>query len=62
ALQAPSSQKARRNSETDTLRLGRNFLHSARLAFAHPLTGQPLELEAPLPEELQSYLRRFEAV
>jgi len=31
--------------------LGRNFLHAARLEFAHPATGKLLELEAPLPEE-----------
>ena len=45
----------------ETLRLGRNFLHAARLEFAHPLTGKPLELEAPLPEELTAFLSRLEA-
>lgn len=30
----------------------RQFLHARRLGFKHPLTGQRLELEAPLPEEL----------
>ena len=32
---------------------GRLGLHSWRLAFAHPRTGRPLELEAPLPTVLQ---------
>jgi 23S rRNA pseudouridine1911/1915/1917 synthase len=45
----------------ETLRLGRNFLHAARLEFAHPLTGKPLQLEAPLPEELMAFLSRLEA-
>ncbi len=36
--------------------LGRQFLHAARLAFTHPFTGERLELESPLPPELQTYL------
>ena len=36
--------------------LGRNFLHAARLGFAHPRTGRRLELRAPLPPELRSFL------
>jgi 23S rRNA pseudouridine1911/1915/1917 synthase len=40
-----------------TLGLDRNFLHAAALAFAHPLTGRPLAFEAPLPEQLQSFLK-----
>jgi 23S rRNA pseudouridine1911/1915/1917 synthase len=45
----------------ETLSLGRNFLHAARLEFAHPLTGKPLQFEAPLPEELTAFLSRLEA-
>jgi 23S rRNA pseudouridine1911/1915/1917 synthase len=37
--------------------LGRNFLHAARLAFAHPRTRKPLEFRAPLPPDLVEYLR-----
>jgi 23S rRNA pseudouridine1911/1915/1917 synthase len=37
--------------------LGRNFLHSARLAFTHPRTGKRVEVRAPLPAELAEYLR-----
>ena len=44
----------------ETLNLRRNFLHAARLAFAHPLTGKQLELESPLPPELASFLARLE--
>ena len=32
--------------------LGRQFLHAARLAFAHPFTGEWIEVESPLPPEL----------
>lgn len=30
----------------------RQALHAARLAFVHPLTGEPLEFEAPLPADM----------
>ena len=36
--------------------LKRMFLHAYRLALPHPLTGQPLQLEAPLPPELQKFV------
>ena len=32
------------------LRFDRMFLHARRLAFAHPSSGEPMTLEAPLPE------------
>jgi 23S rRNA pseudouridine1911/1915/1917 synthase len=32
--------------------LSRQALHAYRLAFAHPVTGQPLEFHAPLPADL----------
>jgi 23S rRNA pseudouridine1911/1915/1917 synthase len=37
--------------------LGRQFLHSARIAFAHPVSGAPVEVRAPLPEDLEEALR-----
>jgi 23S rRNA pseudouridine1911/1915/1917 synthase len=60
ASQAASSKAARRNADPERLRLGRNFLHAARLEFAHPVTGRLLELEAPLPVELEMFLSRLE--
>jgi 23S rRNA pseudouridine1911/1915/1917 synthase len=42
-----------------TLQLDRNFLHAASLAFAHPVTGRPLAFEAPLPEQLQLFLKQL---
>jgi len=60
ALQAATSKAARRKAEPEKLRLGRNFLHAAQLEFAHPKTGKLLQLEAPLPAELEAFLRRLE--
>ena len=57
---SPGWKAARRNAEPERLRLGRNFLHAARLEFAHPVTGRLLELEAPLPRELEIFLSRLE--
>jgi len=61
ASQAATSKAARRKAEPERLRLGRNFLHSARLEFVHPKTKKPLELEAPLPAELEEFLVKLEA-
>ncbi len=36
--------------------LKRMFLHAERLEMAHPLTGKPLCLEAPLPRDLDAFL------
>jgi 23S rRNA pseudouridine955/2504/2580 synthase len=39
--------------------LKRMFLHAARLAFAHPATGAPVAIEAPLPPDLTGFLERL---
>jgi 23S rRNA pseudouridine1911/1915/1917 synthase len=39
--------------------LRRQFLHAWRLAFAHPITGEPVEAESALPPDLQAALERF---
>ena len=36
--------------------LGRQFLHANRLAFDHPFTGERIEIESPLPPDLDRYL------
>lgn len=36
--------------------LQRQFLHAYQLAFAHPVTGEQMEFEAPLPTDLQAVL------
>jgi len=36
--------------------LGRQALHAAVLAFAHPVTGVPLRFESPLPADLRAVI------
>jgi 23S rRNA pseudouridine1911/1915/1917 synthase len=36
--------------------LQRQFLHAYQLAFVHPITGEQMEFEAPLPSDLQAIL------
>ncbi len=41
----------------DALRIfKRQALHAAKLGFAHPVSGKPIECEAPLPEDMASLL------
>lgn len=39
--------------------LGRVFLHAAKLGFAHPKSGEQLEVSAPLDRSLHDYLARL---
>ncbi len=41
--------------------LKRMFLHAHSIAFNHPLTGEPLQISAPLPKELESFIARLDA-
>jgi len=47
----------------DARRLGlsRPFLHAWRLAFRHPITGESVHVEEPLPEDLRDALQRARA-
>jgi 23S rRNA pseudouridine1911/1915/1917 synthase len=36
----------------------RHFLHAAAIAFAHPVTGRAMSMEAPLTADLEAFLRR----
>ncbi len=49
-------QPLQKAAKLPPLELERNFLHAAELEFEHPRTGQPLELAAPLPEDLEAFL------
>jgi 23S rRNA pseudouridine1911/1915/1917 synthase len=40
------------------LGLERQFLHAARLAFEHPVTGAPVDVSSPLPPDLLAALER----
>lgn len=37
------------------LELPRHALHAARLALTHPMTGAPLSIEAPMPDDLRAF-------
>ncbi len=43
------------------LNLTRNFLHAARLSFTHPQTHKAIDIHAPLPIELESFLEAIRA-
>jgi 23S rRNA pseudouridine1911/1915/1917 synthase len=40
------------------LGLERQFLHAARLSFAHPFTAAPIDVASPLPPDLRAALER----
>ncbi len=40
------------------LGLERQFLHAARLAFTHPITGEDVDVSSPLPPDLAAALER----
>lgn len=42
--------------------LKRMFLHAYRLRLAHPLTGEPLQFDAPLPGECRRFLDQLSAL
>jgi 23S rRNA pseudouridine1911/1915/1917 synthase len=42
-----------------SLPLGRPFLHAAALSFTHPVSGEMLSFEEPLPDDLQEVLDRL---
>jgi 23S rRNA pseudouridine1911/1915/1917 synthase len=42
------------------LGLTRQFLHATRLAFPHPITGEPVEVNSPLPDDLREALEQAE--
>ncbi|HWA97876.1 MAG TPA: RluA family pseudouridine synthase [Pirellulales bacterium] len=46
----------RRKPEDETVLLERQALHALRLTIDHPVTGQRLAFEAPLPDDLQRVL------
>jgi 23S rRNA pseudouridine955/2504/2580 synthase len=47
------------NKDLQKAGLRRMFLHAAKLALPHPLSGAPLELESTLPTELRSFIERL---
>jgi 23S rRNA pseudouridine1911/1915/1917 synthase len=55
----------RRDPNDSTILLERQALHARRLKFIHPETGEPLEIEAPLPADMIAVLeelRKYRAI
>ena len=50
-----------RNRELMKQGLKRMFLHAHSISFNHPLTGDPLQINAPLPADLQSFVAKLDA-
>lgn len=46
-------------SKKPSLGLKRIFLHSHKLEFAHPVSGERLQFSSVLPDDLEDFLRRF---
>ena len=46
----------RRDPHDDLILLARQALHARRLRLAHPKTGEPMEIEAPLPADMAAVL------
>jgi hypothetical protein len=46
--------------DANLMRLERPFLHAARLSFTHPADGRRVDLDSPLPPELQAVIEGIE--
>ena len=45
--------------------IGRVSLHAARIAFTHPITGVPVEVESEMPKDMAlalKYLRKYREI
>lgn len=51
----------RNRGRAASLGLSRPFLHAARLSFVHPMTGEQIDIEDPLPPDLAEVLARVRA-
>lgn len=47
--------------EFDGIRLDRPLLHAVKLAFPHPVSGEPLSFELPMPQDMQSLIEQLKA-
>lgn len=50
---------ARYGGQRQSLPMSRPFLHAEHLALDHPVTGEPLAFDAPLPDDLAGVLARL---
>jgi 23S rRNA pseudouridine1911/1915/1917 synthase len=51
----------RKTSRLDRRWVPRQFLHAAYISFDHPVTGKRMEIESPLPEDLEKALENLES-
>lgn len=49
-------------NDAEILELSRHALHASCMRFKHPITGEPLVIEAPLPDELREFWESIDAV
>jgi 23S rRNA pseudouridine1911/1915/1917 synthase len=59
AIKHPVVGDAAYGGRRQSIELARPFLHATRLAFTHPVTGERLRFEEPLPPELAAVLERL---
>jgi 23S rRNA pseudouridine955/2504/2580 synthase len=52
--------RALQKAEGERIAFKRMFLHAHQITFAHPETGKPVTLNAPLPVECESFLKSLE--
>jgi len=50
-----------RRADDATVLLARQALHAHRIEFVHPASGQPVQVEAPLPADMASVLEELRA-
>jgi 23S rRNA pseudouridine1911/1915/1917 synthase len=55
----PARPHVSRRSTTARLTVERQMLHAWRLAFPHPVTGETIRVEAPLPDDFERTIRRL---
>jgi 23S rRNA-/tRNA-specific pseudouridylate synthase len=41
-------------------RVERQLLHAHHLSFTHPLTGKPVKVTAPIPEDFQKFFKNLD--
>lgn len=58
-LFADSLYGGRKNIKSDRKLLSRHFLHASKISFNNPKNEQEMTFEAPLPEELKSFLGKL---
>ena len=56
AIHHPIVGDGRYGGQREPLHAPRPMLHARALSFVHPVTGEPIELESPLPADFRAVL------